>query len=150
MFARFRALVGLILFSMWVSSGLLQADETLRIEAFTVVDDPISGKDDHQLQGATVTVYAVDGIARFESALSRGLPPGAEAAKVEALRRLSGLDEARQASAKEAAMGLAKAMQYGVDRYPAIVFDGSAVVYGVTDLADAHRRYVAWHKAQPQ
>ena len=28
-------------------------------------------------------------------------------------------------------------MQYGIDRYPAVVFDGEAVVYGVTDLTVA-------------
>ena len=42
------------------------------------------------------------------------------------------------------ATALAKAMQYGVDRYPAIVFDGQAVVYGVTDLKAALVHYQMW------
>jgi integrating conjugative element protein (TIGR03757 family) len=50
--------------------------------------------------------------------------------------------------AKNAAFGLAKAAQYGVDRYPAIVFDGRAVVYGVTDLVDAVERYETWQREQ--
>jgi len=38
--------------------------------------------------------------------------------------------------------GLALAhLQYQLDRYPAIVFDGMAVIYGVTDLAVAKRLY---------
>ena len=45
-----------------------------------------------------------------------------------------------------AAHGLAKAMQYGVDRYPAIVFDGQAVVYGVTDVQTAIAHYRAWRR----
>ena len=45
---------------------------------------------------------------------------------------------------QRAAMGLAKAVQYGVDRYPAIVFDGQMVVYGVTDLEAALQYYRAW------
>jgi integrating conjugative element protein (TIGR03757 family) len=43
-----------------------------------------------------------------------------------------------------AATALAKAMQVGVDRYPAVVFDGEAVVYGVTDLTFALEQYRAW------
>jgi integrating conjugative element protein (TIGR03757 family) len=45
---------------------------------------------------------------------------------------------------QRAAMGLAKAVQYGVDRYPAIVFDGQVVVYGITDLEAALQHYRAW------
>ena len=52
------------------------------------------------------------------------------------------------APAKNAAFGLAKAVQYGVDRYPAIVFEGRAVVYGVTDLVEALNRYEAWQREQ--
>jgi integrating conjugative element protein (TIGR03757 family) len=39
------------------------------------------------------------------------------------------------------------ALHYGVDRIPAIVIDGTAVVYGVTDLVDAVQRYDAWRTA---
>ena len=49
---------------------------------------------------------------------------------------------------KHAALGLARAVQYGVDRYPAIVFNATAVVYGVTGLVEAVQRYDAWRGAQ--
>ena len=48
------------------------------------------------------------------------------------------------AAVQNAAVGLAKAMQYGIDRYPAIVFDGKAVVYGLTDLNSALDHYRTW------
>ncbi|MCP4040978.1 MAG: DUF1525 domain-containing protein, partial [Gammaproteobacteria bacterium] len=38
----------------------------------------------------------------------------------------------------------AKAMQYGVDRIPAIVFDGKVVVYGMTNLKAALDHYRTW------
>ncbi|MEA2093693.1 MAG: DUF1525 domain-containing protein [Pseudomonadota bacterium] len=41
-------------------------------------------------------------------------------------------------------MGLARALQYGIDRYPAIVFDGQLVVYGVTELGQALHQYYHW------
>ncbi len=48
------------------------------------------------------------------------------------------------AAIQNAAVGLAKAIQYGVDRYPAIVFGGEVVVYGLTDLSPALDHYQAW------
>jgi integrating conjugative element protein (TIGR03757 family) len=44
--------------------------------------------------------------------------------------------------------GLVQAMQYGIDRYPAIVFDGKAVVYGITDVRAATQRYQQWQAGE--
>ncbi len=60
------------------------------------------------------------------------------------MRRTQQLDEQTMAAVKNAAVGLSKAMQYGVDRYPAIVFDGEVVVYGLTDLSSALEYYRTW------
>lgn len=148
MLAISHALVALTLFGPLLLSGVLQAGERLSLEVFTAAEFPVSGQDDRRLQGATVTVYAIDGLEQFESTLSQNLPADAGAAKAEALRRIGELDDARMAPAKDAAMGLAKAVQYGVDRYPAIVVNGTAVVYGVTDLVDSAARYEAWRRGQ--
>ena len=148
MLAISHALVALTLFGPLLFSAALQAGEPLTLEVFTAAEFPVSGQDDRRLQGATVTVYAVDGLEQFESTLSQNLPADADAAKAEALRRIGELDDARMAPAKDAAIGLAKAMQYGVDRYPAVVVNGTAVVYGVTDLVDAAARYEAWRRGQ--
>jgi integrating conjugative element protein (TIGR03757 family) len=80
--------------------------------------------------------------------LAQNLPANADAAKTEALRRIGELDDARMVPAKDAAIGLAKAVQYGVDRYPAVVVNGTAVVYGVTDRVEAVARYEAWSRGQ--
>ena len=148
MLALAHALVSLVLMGPLVFSGAVVAGESLGVEVFTAAGFPISGKADPRLRTATVTVYAIDGLDQFESALSEDLPPDADAAKAEALRRIGQLNEVRMAPAKHAALGLAKAVQYGVDRYPAIVFNGTAVVYGVTDLVEAVQRYAAWREAQ--
>ena len=129
-------------------SGPVAAGEFLNVDMFTAANSSISGKAHPRLHAATVTVYAVDGLTQFESALSHDLPTDADAAKAEALRRIGNLNEARIAMAKTAAMGLARAVQFGVDRYPAIVFNSAAVIYGVTDLVEALQRYDAWREAQ--
>lgn len=150
MLALSHTLVALTLFGPLLFSGVLQAGERLSLEVFTAAEFPVSGQDDRRMQGATVTVYAIDGLEHFESTLSQNLPAEADAAKVEALRRIGELDGTRMAPAKDAAMGLAKAVQYGVDRYPAIVVNGNAVLYGVTDLVEAVARYEAWREARSQ
>lgn len=150
MFAISHTLVALTLFGPLLFSAALQAGEPLTLEVFTAAEFPVGGQDDRRLQEATVTVYAVDGLEQFESTLSQNLPADAGAAKAEALRRIGELDDARMAPAKDAAIGLAKALQYGVDRYPAVVVNGTAVVYGVTDLVEAVARYQAWREARPQ
>jgi len=148
MLALSHALVGLALFGPLALNAPVWAGDALVIEAFATSEQPIVGGEHERLRTATVTIYVVDGLERFESGLSEGLPADPDAAKAEALLRIQHLDDARIAPAKNAAYGLAKAVQYGVDRYPAIVFDGRAVVYGVTDLVQALDRYEAWQREQ--
>jgi integrating conjugative element protein (TIGR03757 family) len=64
------------------------------------------------------------------------------------LQRFQQLNEKDRTRMKQAAIGLAKAVQYGVDRYPAMVFDGGAVIYGVTDIHQALLRYRQWREGR--
>ena len=148
MLALSRALVGLTFFGPLAFSVHAWAGDALVVDVFTTSEQPVVGGEHERLHTATITTYAVDGLDRFESGLSEGLPADPDAAKAEALRRIQHLDDARMVPAKNAAFGLAKAVQYGVDRYPAIVFDGRAVAYGVTDLVQALERYEAWQREQ--
>ena len=148
MLALSHALVGLTLFGPLAFSAPAWASDALIIEVFTTSEQPVVGGEHERLRTATITIYAVDGLERFESGLSEGLPAEPDAAKAEALRRIQHLDDARMAPAKNAAFGLAKAVQYGVDRYPALVFDERVVVYGVTDLVQVLDRYEAWQREQ--
>jgi integrating conjugative element protein (TIGR03757 family) len=146
----FRSLVGLTLLGPLVFGVPVWADGTFGVEVFTTSERPVTGADHDRLRAAVVTTYAVDGLDRFQSALSEGLPADPENAKTEALRRVQQLDDTRMAPAKNAAIGLAKAIQYGVDRYPAIVLNERAVVYGVRDLVEALNRYEAWYREHAQ
>jgi len=139
---------GLVLFGPLFLRGPLWAAEALGIDFFTASERPIVGVGHERLESANFTTYAVDGLDRFQSMLSDGLPADPETAKEEVLRRIQELDDAQKAPAKNAAVGLAKAIQYGVDRYPAIVFDERAVVYGVTDPVEALDYYEAWQREQ--
>ncbi|MCB1862541.1 MAG: TIGR03757 family integrating conjugative element protein [Gammaproteobacteria bacterium] len=88
--------------------------------------------------------YELDGIQQFEAQLSSNLPTNPDQSKQIALQRIQQLDEREMPAIQDAAVGLAKAMQTGVDRTPAILFDGEAVVYGLTDLGVALDHYRTW------
>ncbi|PUB84860.1 MAG: TIGR03757 family integrating conjugative element protein [gamma proteobacterium symbiont of Ctena orbiculata] len=126
--------------------------QALLVEVFSTMDqvvqrDPLAGsEEEHQL--LNVHVYELDGIRSFEAQLSSDLPVDPNHARQIALQRIQVLDEQAKAGVQNAAVGLAKAMQYGIDRYPAIVFDSKVVVYGVTDIGEALHRYQQWQEGQ--
>ena len=147
---------------IWLVSLVLLADTTFAdpqglnplpvIEVFTSAKHPVSHTDamgaPHHNQGLDITVYEIEGIQSIERDLSHDLPADPQLSKQIVLYRIQRLDEQTRSSMQSVAMGLAKAMQYGVERYPAIVFDGESVVYGVTDLAVALEQYRAWQRGQ--
>lgn len=118
------------------------------IEAFTITDLPVTGETDIKQQTDSreteLQVYGLDGIQRIEANLSQGLTADPEQSKQIVLQRLQQLGEDDRARMQQASVGLAKAMQYGVDRYPTIVFDGKVAVYGLTDLSAALDHYQRW------
>jgi integrating conjugative element protein (TIGR03757 family) len=44
--------------------------------------------------------------------------------------------------------GLGKAINLGVSHYPALVFNGQAVIYGVTDIQQGLELYLNWQQGQ--
>lgn len=95
-----------------------------------------------------ITVYHIDRIDQLQRTLSSDLPTDPEAAKQTVMQRLQHADQPLSDALENAAHGLLKAMQYGIDRYPAIVFDGTAVVYGSTDIPAAIQRYRQWRSGR--
>lgn len=114
------------------------SEEPHSIEAFT--DSAFHAVDDKDC----ITVYVIDRIALLQKELSKDLSTHPDKARREVLQRFQAMDVRLSRQLENAAKGLVKAMQYGIDRYPAIVIDGKAVVYGLTDLDTAERVYLQW------
>ena len=108
------------------------------IEVFIDSSLQIVSGNDHK------TVYLIDRIYKLQEELSIDLPADPESAKTLALQRFQRMDTQLSGELENAAKGLVQAMQYGIDRYPAIVFDGQAVVYGLTDIPAATQLYQRW------
>ncbi len=147
-FSRFIAPAFAALFSIGMAHAEPTHQEMLLVEVFTTTNwrfhwEPVAGtKEAHQ--NIEVQIYDLDGIQRIETQLSSNLPIDPNQSKQITLQRIQQLDEQATSAIQNAAVGLAKAMQYGVDRYPAIVFDGEVVVYGLTELSAALDHYRNW------
>lgn len=118
------------------------------IEVFTSTDLPIVGEDDKasisKFSKVNLQIFELDGIQQIENRLSRGLSSDPVESRQVVLERFQQLTHGDRIRVRSAATGLAKAAQYGVDRYPAIVFDGAFVVYGITDIHSAFIHYQQW------
>ena len=120
--------------------------EVIHSDAF-----PLTGVDAVAGQGIEVKTYNLDDAERLTAHLATGLPPNQEQAKAALERRFNeqGM-EAVQAQFTQAFQGQIAGVQYGISRYPAVVFDrGEAVVYGVTDLNRAVAIYREWRRNNP-
>lgn len=122
------------------------AEDVSTIELFVSAATPVSLNTFESRTSSSVAVYPIDALEELQNTLSRDLPADPEAAKPLALAGLERVGANQMAQLKSASLGLAKAYQYGLDRYPAVVFDGRAVVYGVTDLAEALAIYTTWRE----
>ena len=124
------------------------SDQGVRVEVFTSTNREAVGRTEvHSAEAHQVIdlqVYELNGIQLVEAELSKDFTASPDQSKYLALQRIQQLDKQTTAAIQNAAVGLAKAMQYGVDRYPAIVFDGEVVVYGLADLSKALYHYQAW------
>jgi len=147
-FVTWGSFVLVILAGNAVQAARIEAVTPQVIEVFTSSDLPFTG-------GAVISpapgrptadlqIYNLDGVQRVEAKLSEGLTSDPEQSKHIVLQRIQQLGATDRAQMQRAAMGLAKAVQYGIDRYPAMVFDGQVVVYGLTDLEVALQHYRAW------
>lgn len=107
---------------------------TVHVEVFTNSSILLTGT-----EGARI--YYMDGLEQLENELSQGLPEDPQRAAQIARNRLRMMGPALQKRAMNAGEGITRASYYGVNRVPAVVFDGKAIVYGVTDIRKAIALY---------
>jgi integrating conjugative element protein (TIGR03757 family) len=123
----------------------------IRIEVFTTGVRPIRPPASDDIASLPpIELYEIDGVTRLEAELSDGLADNPDTARRLVQERFGQIDGPRLDVARRSAAGLINAAEYGVERYPAIVFDGNAVVYGVTDIDEALRHYRTWKGRAPR
>ena len=130
----------ILILALPASAALAESqNEPLRIDVFTTSTLTITGIErlQQRLAGTTIEMRRIDGIARIEAALGRGLSASAKIAERTALSRLKTFGSRERDLLAQSSQALVLAWQYDVRRYPAVVFDGRWVLYGVTNLEEA-------------
>lgn len=127
-----------LLIGMWTTS--VHAN-TLTVEAF---HDQTTRLLNVQMAEriANVTVYDLSAPERFEKALSEGLSSDPAEAERQAKERIVKRGHVIQQELMQAYEGSLKAMQYNVEKVPAVVFNaGQYIIYGVSDIDKAIKLY---------
>ncbi len=96
-----------------------------------------------------IQVLNLDAVTNIEQHLSDGLPVDPMQARTMVDQRITQIGRSQlDAELRTAYLPLGMMMAYALDRYPVIIFDQQAVIYGVTDLAQAMNRYRQWVEDQ--
>jgi len=124
----------------------LQAKEQLFIEVISSDSFPVTGIKALQQQGLSVNVYNLDDGKRLVAQIGANLPNNQNAAKNVLQQRFKEMgDKQVKAQFIQAYQAVTLSTQYGLTRYPAVVFNhGESVVYGETNLVQALRLYQQW------
>lgn len=115
------------------------------VYGITDSETPFTGANSLRKVGIEVTTHNLDAPQAFEEELGRDLPGDEESAKAIVAQRIK---EAGTAAIEEqislAYSGLMFSLKYRLNRYPAVVINEEAVIYGVPHLPDALRIYQTW------
>jgi len=124
----------------------LQAKDKLFIEVVSSDSFPVTGIKALQQQGLSVKVYNLDDGKRLVAQIGANLPNNQNAAKNVLQQRFKKMgDKQVKAQFIQAYQAVTLSTQYGLTRYPAVVFNhGESVVYGETNLVQALRLYQQW------
>ena len=131
------------LLAILASNTLSAAEPQFQVELFTTTAHQAQMRREAVGQDFQLTVYYLDGLAHVNATLSHQLPPNLARAKAMAATRLGALSRDQQAQLQTTAAGLLAARRYRLERYPAIVINGEALTYGLTDPAEAVDLYKA-------
>jgi len=126
----------------------VQASSSLWPESVLVVTSdkyPVVTPDAFKSYIPKVTLLNLDSVSQIENRLSKGLAANEKLATAEFHRRVEAIGKAQlESDLRNAYQAVGAAMTYRLERYPVVIFDEKAVVYGLTDLSQALEKYRQW------
>jgi len=138
---------------LFANKNVLAKETMLPHSIIVITSDkkPINNSDDIKYRldkaGGTLSIYNLDAVQSFENLFSQHLPANEESARVyfEQEMKKYGVLKFEQ-KIIQAYQGLFTALVYNVDRYPVVIFNKTAAVYGITDLNVALKTYQQWRQ----
>ncbi len=128
-------------------AGAAHAQGVLTVEVFANSAMHITPQPDQRLP-YQLKVYRMDGLQQLEASINQQLPQNEAQARDWLASNQARIQRQMTPQAVEAANGIALAHHYKIKRLPAVVIDRQAVVYGLTDVEAAIRRYQATRGGQ--
>lgn len=115
------------------------------------VSEPTNLSSYYQGWSPDIKILNLDAVSDLEKRLAKDLPVNeAKAREVLDQRfKLIGKNQL-QKDFSNAYQALVLSAKYGIDRYPAVIFDYQTIVYGVTDILAATMFYLEWQKEQAE
>lgn len=113
------------------------ADPLKQIDVFIEDLGALTGLATVEARGITVTVHDVGALVRLERQLSEGLPANEAEAEPIARARIRALEATYEPHLIAAHQAMFTAKQFGLQSFPAIVFDRHWIAYDHTDLERA-------------
>ena len=96
-----------------------------------------------------ITILSLDVVQSIQDQFSEGLPNDETMARALVQQKIAEIGRSKLEDELRAAyLPLGTMMAYGLDRYPVIIFDKQAVIYGMTELSLAINRYRQWLKVK--
>ena len=87
-----------------------------------------------------ITILSLDAVQSIQEQLSEGLPNDETLARALVQQKIAEIGRSKlEDELRTAYLPLGTMMAYGLDRYPVIIFDKQAVIYGVTDSSPGSR-----------
>lgn len=135
--------------SAWAESTKWPKSITVITSDQCPVSEPLATPIGYDGFSPKIRVLNLDAVANIEEKLSMGLPANEAQARQLVEQRIERIGRSQlEADIREAYQAIGVAMKYGVDRYPAIIFDHQAVVFGLTDILAATSFYLLWQDEQ--
>lgn len=120
-----------------------KSEHSVRVEVF--IDQSTSafvlGARGRRLQqSGQLVIHRLDAMDQIDQRVGQGLSTSPQVASAQLKRRLEGQAAALRQQWRQALQSELRAMELGVTRLPAVVFDGATVVYGASTLEQAWTR----------
>ena len=118
-----------------------------RIVVITSDEYPLSNVIENDRGNLTIEVLNLDAVADFEQRLGSRLPANEKQALLLVGQRIAKIGQSElNTELRHAYQALSVAMSYGVESYPAIIIDQQVILFGVTNLTLAIKKYRQWVK----
>ncbi|MGS2722125.1 TIGR03757 family integrating conjugative element protein [Porticoccus sp. GXU_MW_L64] len=121
----------------------------LELKVITSDNYPVTGNTALSGSKADIAIYNLDNVDRLTESLGQNLPNTAAKSHAQLQKRIELMGQSTlEAQFRDAHQGLVTLITNRINRFPAIIVNDRAVIYGVTHIPEAIAIYRQWKHQQ--